>query len=136
MPLTGPFAALREIAQGLQEAGGKIDDATREAEDAVFEEYQKGFAAGRDPYGERWAPNKQGLYPTLLRTGRLANPSMSRTKDTVKLRPVPYGFMLHAGANGAPDREIVPYRGGSVWEAPIQERIENVVLGYLESLGR
>lgn len=131
MPFTGPFAALRELVKGLEDAGGKVEDAAEEAKKGVFEEYQRGFAGERDPYGESWKPGKQGLVPVMFRDGALANPRVTMSKSVVRLKPERYGWIQQAWG-----REILPYRDGSLWEAPIQERIENLIVGYLESLGR
>lgn len=131
MSLEGDWDKLRKTISALGYVGqGKLlGPLTDVAEEGVQEQYHEDFRGQRDPWGNRWAPNKDGSSPVLFKTGALAGADISSTKGTVRLKPPYYWVFLQQGPYSAPERGVVPF-GVSLWNPPIQKELEKVIFGH------
>lgn len=129
MPLTGDFAELKALIGKLAEVDNRVvPEATKAAGAELTAQYQADFSGGRDPWGGVWKAPKTGGRPNF-RTGRLANPQIIIKTAAVQIKPEPYWVFPQIGANNAPKNAVLPF-SASRWDAPVQERIENVVIGH------
>lgn len=126
--MPGDWAELeREMSKLVAAEKRAVGDATRAMRDGVEVEYSAEFAAGRDPFGAPWKPTKKGGSPLIGPTLALANPQVSHSGDTVRVKPVRYWVFHQAGWGASQsERQILPY-GPSKWDAPIQAGISRAV---------
>lgn len=134
MALRGDFSKLERLVGELKEAANRktMADVTKIAEKGVLEQYQADFVKQQDPWGESWAPNKDGHTPVGFRTGNMANPQVTSTSGTVRLRNAYYAHMFQVGVNGAPQRGVVPY-SPSGWDPPIQDAISDRIVAIFKT---
>ena len=130
MPLTGDFAKLRRAAVELSTFGHRVTPAiTDAAADAALDQYAGGLAGRRDPWGSAWPARRDGGPATLGGPGGpLGTVDVSTGRMLVKLRPDRLWALHQAGANNMEKRGTLPF-SPSKWDAPIQARIERVVMG-------
>lgn len=124
--MTGDWGELERAMTGLlaaERSGHR--DAVRAMGNGVDEQYAADFAGSRDPFGAPWKPTQKGGSPLIGPTLALANPDISLTANTVRVKPVSY-WVFHQGGFGVPERQILPY-GPSKWDAPIQAGISRAV---------
>lgn len=127
MPLTGNDAELRRLISSLGDAGNRILPRATEAAGAEAEnQYQAEFAGTRDPWGAPWSPPRTGGRPNF-RTGALASPRVTTTRDTVRIKLERYWIYPQMGANEAPQNAVLPF-SPSNWDRPIQAVVEGVVI--------
>lgn len=119
LSLTGDFGGLQTLERRLGRVDFRSITAATGAE--VFEQYQDDFAAQRDPWGSSWDSGKGGRVPVLFRSGKLANPTKTIGATQIMLRPERYWVFHQVGANGAPQKAVVPFGAieGTVWHGPM-----------------
>lgn len=132
MALTGDDGKLQALISGLENAGRRVMPAAIEAaEEGVSEQYQGDFKGQHDPWGERWKPTRAGKSPALIGPTRsLSNPIITSRGSTVRVKPVSYWVFHQVGANNMERRATLPF-GPSHWDDPIEDRIEDAVIGAL-----
>jgi len=123
MPLTGDFQKLSALRSHLAGVGKAFAQVKGELRGEVENQYREDFAQQRSPAGDKWKANKDGHTPILFRTGALANPNVTVSGDSIKVRAVP----RYAGVHQA-KRPILPAGGDAgVWEKPLERVAEAVV---------
>lgn len=126
MPLTGDFAALRQLGNRLDDFDFKKLAKAVGSESAV--QYSADFSAQRDPWGDAWS-NKSGKSPVNRLSGQLSAPSLSVGGTSIKLKLENYWVFRQVGANGATPTALVPFGTieATVWAAPMAEAAADVV---------
>lgn len=130
MPLTGDFAKLRKAALELSTFGARVSpELVDVAADEALDQYAGGLAGTRDPWGNAWPERKDGGKATLGGPGGILGPvDLFKGRLIVKMRPDKLWAIHQAGANNMHRRALLPF-SPSEWDAPIQDRIERVVMG-------
>lgn len=128
--LTGDFAKLRRAAVELSTFGHRVTpEVTDVAGDEALNQYASGLGGARDPWGKAWPARRDGGRATLGgSSGPLAAVDLFKGRMLVKLRPDKLWALHQAGANNMFERATLPF-SPSRWDAPIQARIERVVMG-------
>lgn len=98
--------------------------ATKAAKAELFVQYQADFAGSRDPYGNRWTYR-------LYDTGALANPQITISGASIKIRPVKYWVFHQIGSHGLHPNKVLPF-GPSNWDYPTQAKIADVVIAHFK----
>lgn len=130
MSLTGDFAALARTRRELSTFGARVTPLITEAAgDEALNQYAGGLGGARDPWGTGWPARRDGGKATLGgASGPLAEVATSFSRGLIKLRPDPLWALHQVGANNMLQRATLPF-SPSKWDAPIQARIEAVVMG-------
>lgn len=134
----------RALAQLPQAAARKIVDSAR---DTVAGAYRDQFVRTMDPYGKPWPEAREQYNWIHDRSGNLRNPSIFIDKDVIKIRPLKYGWIHHAGwvkatngegqnGSGREARELFPYRSGSFWWPRITDTVNDQMIRAMMKAAR
>lgn len=130
MSLTGDFAKLARTRRELSTFGARVTpDLTEAAGREALDQYGGGLSGARDPWGAAWPARRDGGKATLGGpSGPLGAVDYNASRGTIRIRPDKLWALHQAGANNMLQRATLPF-SPSKWDAPIQARIEAVVMG-------
>lgn len=135
MALTGDFSKLSAVIGELDSVPRLKRPITEAAKLEVWEQWGDQFGEQRDPFGKGWAPTQSGWSPVLDATGALASAVLTAQPNVmkIKLKPEKYWVFHQAGAHGMAERMVLPFQDGSLWDAPIQTRIGEIVMEHFQT---